>query len=52
MPLERIRTLIVDDHDELGRLIAHRIADLIRARNADRRRTVLGLATGSTPIGG
>src|SRR5688572_31963105 len=49
--LERIPTIIVGDHDELGRLVACRIADLIRARSRDRRRTVLGLATGSTPIG-
>ena len=51
MSPERIRTVTVDDHDELGRLIAHRIAKLIRARDTERRRTVLGLATGSTPIG-
>ena len=49
--LERIPTVIVGDHDELGRLIACRIADLIRGRNGPGRRTVLGLATGSTPIG-
>jgi glucosamine-6-phosphate deaminase len=51
MFLEHIRTVIVDDHDELGRLIAHRIAELVRARAAAKRPTVLGLATGSTPIG-
>jgi glucosamine-6-phosphate deaminase len=51
MSLEHIRTIIVDDHDELGRLIAHRIADLVRSRRAEGRRAVLGLATGSTPIG-
>jgi glucosamine-6-phosphate deaminase len=49
--LERIPTIIVGDHDELGRLIACRIAELIRARGQAGRRTVLGLATGSTPIG-
>ena len=49
--LERIPTVIVDDHDELGRLVARRIAELIRARGRAGRRTVLGLATGSTPIG-
>jgi glucosamine-6-phosphate deaminase len=49
--LERIRTIIVGDHDELGRLIAGRIAQLVRARAASRKPAVLGLATGSTPIG-
>ncbi|HEY9506586.1 MAG TPA: glucosamine-6-phosphate deaminase [Gemmatimonadales bacterium] len=49
--LERIPTIIVGDHDELGRLIACRIAELIRSRGPAGRRTVLGLATGSTPIG-
>jgi glucosamine-6-phosphate deaminase len=49
--LERIPAVIVGDHDELGRLVACRIADLIRGRNRGGRRTVLGLATGSTPIG-
>lgn len=49
--LERIRTVIVDDHDDIGRLVALRIADVIRAKRAAGRRAVLGLATGSTPIG-
>jgi glucosamine-6-phosphate deaminase len=49
--LERIPTVIVDDHDDLGRLVARRIADLVRAKQAAGKRTVLGLATGSTPIG-
>ena len=49
--LERIRTVIVDDHDELGRLVAQRIAEVIRAQRAGGQRAVLGLATGSTPIG-
>ena len=49
--LERIPTVIVGDHDELGRLVACRIAELIRARGRAGRRTVLGFATGSTPIG-
>jgi glucosamine-6-phosphate deaminase len=49
--LERIRTVIVDDHDDLGRLVARRIAEVVRARQAEGQRAVLGLATGSTPIG-
>jgi glucosamine-6-phosphate deaminase len=48
---ERIRTLIVEDHDEIGRLVARRIAELIRAKASAGERAVLGLATGSTPIG-
>src|SRR5262245_54001551 len=51
MSPERIRTIIVDDHDDLGRLVARRIADVVRARAAAGQRAVLGLATGSTPIG-
>ena len=49
--LERIRTVIVDDHDDIGRLVALRIADVVRAKRAAGQRAVLGLATGSTPIG-
>ncbi len=49
--LERIPTVIVGDHDELGRLVAVRIAEVIRARAAAGKPVVLGLATGSTPIG-
>ena len=48
---EKIPTVIVDDHDDIGRLVAHRIAEIIREREADGGRAVLGLATGSTPIG-
>ena len=51
LDLERIRTVIVDDHDDLGRLVARRIAERIRAKRDAGKRTVLGLATGSTPIG-
>ena len=46
-----MRTVIVDDHDEVGLLVARRIADLIQARRRAGACTVLGLATGSTPIG-
>jgi glucosamine-6-phosphate deaminase len=49
--LERIHTVIVDDHDEVGRLVARRIAEVIRERQAAGQHAVLGLATGSTPIG-
>ena len=49
--LERIRTIVVDDHEHIARLVANRIATLIRERQAAGERAVLGLATGSTPIG-
>jgi glucosamine-6-phosphate deaminase len=48
---ERIPTQIVATHDDLARTVAGRIATLIRERAAADRPIVLGLATGSTPIG-
>ncbi len=48
---EHIRTVVVDDHEDIARLVATRIATLIHERNATGDKTVLGLATGSTPIG-
>ena len=48
---ERIRTVIVEDHDRIGCLLARRIAQVIQERRAAGKRPVLGLATGSTPIG-
>ena len=51
MSLERIRTILVDAHDDIGRLVARRIAEVIRERTGSGGRAVLGLATGSTPIG-
>ena len=49
--LEKIRTIVVADHEEIAILVADRIAALIRERNATGANAVLGLATGSTPIG-
>jgi glucosamine-6-phosphate deaminase len=49
--LERIRTLVVDDHEHIARLVANRIATLVREKEAAGELAVLGLATGSTPIG-
>jgi glucosamine-6-phosphate deaminase len=49
--LERIRTIVVEDHEEIALLVADRIATVIRERNATGADAVLGLATGSTPIG-
>src|SRR5947208_1583092 len=48
---ELIRTVIVDDHGDIARLVAKRIATLIREHQSVGEPTVLGLATGSTPIG-
>jgi len=48
---EKIRTIVVDDHEHIARLVANRIATLITEKQAAGERTVLGLATGSTPIG-
>lgn len=47
---ERIPTTILS-HGEIARTIAERIAGLIREKNDRGESTVLGLATGSTPIG-
>jgi glucosamine-6-phosphate deaminase len=49
--LEKIRTVVVEEHDGIARLVASRIATLIRERRASGQFAVLGLATGSTPIG-
>ena len=48
---ERVPVIIVDEYDDIARLIAEAIATLIRTRNEEGKNTVLGLATGSTPIG-
>ena len=49
--LERIPTVVLDDHQAVAVEVAQRIAGVIRSRNAEGRSAVLGLATGSTPIG-
>ena len=49
--LERIHTVVVDAHEDIARLVAGRIAALIREKDATGDSAVLGLATGSTPIG-
>ena len=48
---ERIPTVVADEYDEIARRIAGRIAGIIRERHRAGRHAVLGLATGSTPIG-
>jgi len=49
--LERLPVEIFERPDTLSRAVAHRIAALIRLRAAEGRPCVLGLATGSTPVG-
>lgn len=48
---ERVPVTIVEEHEEIARLVARRIGAVIRAQNRSHQRTVLGLATGSTPVG-
>ncbi len=49
--LERIDTVVVEEHEDIARLAAARIAALIEEKQAAGDTAVLGLATGSTPIG-
>lgn len=49
-PREKVPVVIVEEHDDFARIVAGRIAEIIRQKNARGERTVLGLATGSTPI--
>ena len=48
---ERIPVVVAKAYDDLARRIAGRMAEIIRARTAAGKPAVLGLATGSTPIG-
>ena len=48
---ERLKVVIVEEHGGIARLIAERMAALIRQKAAAGETAVLGLATGSTPIG-
>jgi glucosamine-6-phosphate deaminase len=49
--LERVPTVIVIDHGDLAMLLAHRVIDAIERETERKGHCVLGLATGSTPIG-
>ncbi len=49
--VERIHTVIQDDHRVIAQILARRMAHIIRERAAQGRHAVIGLATGSTPIG-
>ncbi len=48
---EKIRTIIFGNAQEASLKCAREIADLIRSRAKEGRNAVLGLATGSTPVG-
>ncbi len=48
---ERIPTVVVPDHDDLALRLAERIVQVIAQATAAKGRCVLGLATGSTPLG-
>ena len=48
---ERIPVRVLPDHDSIAAEVAGRIAALIRRRAREGRNAVLGLATGSTPLG-
>jgi glucosamine-6-phosphate deaminase len=48
---ERIPTVVAEEYDDVARRIAGRMAEVIRDRHRAGRNAVLGLATGSTPIG-
>lgn len=49
--LERIPVRLLPDHEAIAVEVAGRIAALVRRRAAEGRGAVLGLATGSTPVG-
>ncbi len=51
VPNTRIPTLVFKNSVETSRHAARLIEKIIRDNNAANRRTVLGLATGSTPVG-
>lgn len=48
---ERIPVVVMPDHDSVAVAVAGRMAELIRERASEGRTAVLGLATGSTPLG-
>ncbi|MBL7979141.1 MAG: glucosamine-6-phosphate deaminase [Bacteroidetes Order II. Incertae sedis bacterium] len=51
MRLERLPVLIFDDPAQMARQVARKVANLIQDRAVTGRMAVLGLPTGSTPIG-
>ncbi len=47
---EKVRTLVRPDSESASAALAAEVAALVRSREAEGRDTVLGLATGSTPV--
>ena len=48
---ERLRTVVFPEHSDLAIAVAERIIDVIQRETRAKGRVVLGLATGSTPLG-
>jgi len=48
---ERLRTVVFPEHSDLAIAVAERIIEVIQRETRARGRVVLGLATGSTPLG-
>src|SRR3989440_1859686 len=48
---ERLRTVVLPAHDDLASLVADRIVEVVSRATRARGKAVLGLATGSTPLG-
>src|SRR5580765_5170666 len=48
---ERLRTVVLHEHEDLAALVAERIIEVIQRETKARGKVVLGLATGSTPLG-
>ena len=48
---EHIPIRVFESHSKIERVLADRIAELVRSNNRHGKPTVLGLATGSTPLG-
>ncbi len=48
---ERLRTVVFPEHSDLAAAVAERIVEVIQRESRANGRAVLGLATGSTPLG-
>src|SRR5438034_10806088 len=48
---ERLRTVVFPEHSDLALAVAERIIEVIQRETRAKGRAVLGLATGSTPLG-
>jgi glucosamine-6-phosphate deaminase len=48
---ERMPVVILPDHETVARVVAERIAQIVRMKEHEGLQAVLGLATGSTPLG-